>query len=101
MLDYTITELDISSQELTELPVDIDKYNNLETLNCGYNKLTRLNNLPPTLKELYCQNNKITNLNNLPSNLEKLNCNCNPLKYDFEPSLENIRNYNASRILSS
>jgi hypothetical protein len=24
----------------------------------------------------------------------------NPLKYDFEPTLENIRNYNASRMLS-
>jgi hypothetical protein len=25
----------------------------------------------------------------------------NPLKYDFTPTLENIRKYNASRILSS
>jgi len=30
-----------------------------------------------------------------------LDCQCNPLKYDFELTLENIRNYNASRILSS
>jgi len=30
-----------------------------------------------------------------------LHCFYNSLKYDFEPSLENIRNYNASRISSS
>jgi hypothetical protein len=28
-------------------------------------------------------------------------CHSNPLKYDFKPTLENIRNYNASRMLSS
>jgi len=26
-----------------------------------------------------------------------LYCNHNPLKYNFEPTLENIRNYNASK----
>jgi len=30
-----------------------------------------------------------------------LNCWYNKIKYDFEPRIENIRNYNASRILSS
>jgi len=30
-----------------------------------------------------------------------LYCDNNPLTYDFKPTLENIRNYNASRILSS
>jgi len=30
-----------------------------------------------------------------------LYCDDNPLKYDFEPTLENIRNYNASQILSN
>jgi hypothetical protein len=30
-----------------------------------------------------------------------LDCIFNPLKYDFKPTLENIRNYYSSRILSS
>ena len=101
MIDYNIKELYISSQELTELPDDIDKYTNLKELNCNYNKITSLDNLPPTLKVLYCWKNKITSLDNLPSKLEVLYGVDNPLKYDFEPTLENIRNYNASRILSS
>ena len=64
MTDYTITILDISHQELTELtelPDDIDKYTNLKTLICWNN----------------------------------------PLKYNFAPTLENIRNYNSSKMLSS
>ncbi len=81
MVDYSITELDISYLKLTEFPGDIDKYTNLE--------------------KLYCHSNQITNLDNLPHNLKTLNCFKNPLIYDFEPTLENIRNYNSSRILSS
>ena len=81
MVDYTITVLDISRYGLTKLPVDIDKYTNL--------------------KELHCIGNKITSLDNLPSKLEVLICHENLLIYDFESTLENIRNYNTSRILSS
>ena len=81
MPDYTITELNISWTGLINLPDDIDKYTNLEKLYCNYNKITRLDNLPTNLEKLYCYGN--------------------PLKYDFEPTLENIRNYNASRMLSS
>ena len=81
MMDYTITVLDISRNGLTKLPDDIDKYTNLEILDCSYNKITILDNLPPKLEVLSCYNNKLI--------------------YDFETTLENIRNYNASRILSS
>ena len=70
-----ITELDLSNKGLTKLPDDIHKYINLKTLNCASNQITSLNNLPPALKELYCE--------------------CNPLLYDFELTLENIRKYNA------
>ena len=41
-------------------------------------------------------NNKITKLNNLPQSLKELACGGNPLQYDFEPTLENIRNYLSS-----
>ena len=141
MADYTVTELCIHEQELEKLPDDIDKYTNLKRLNCSYNeltsldnlpqklknldcsynkltsldnlpqnlielycngnKITSLDNLPPTLEILKCWNNQITSLDNLPPKLEVLYCNNNQLKYDFEHTLENIRNYNASRILSS
>ena len=56
-----------------------------------------MKNLPEKLKELSCCKNNITEIDNLPYELENLFCNNNPLIYDFEPTLENIRNYNTSR----
>ena len=101
MVDYSITELDISSKGLTQLPDDIDKYTNLQELNCWANHLTSLDNLPPNLQELYCGNNRITSLDNIPLTLKELDCEYNPLIYDFELIIENIRKYNATRKLSS
>ncbi len=121
MPDYTITELDISNRGLIKLQDDIDKYTNLEKLKCWKNQITSLynlprklvilicsdniitslDNLPPTLIKLDCKYNKLTSLDNPPPKLEVLYCGGNPLKYDFVHTLENIRNYNASRILSS
>ena len=73
--DYeSITTLDISSKNLTELPSWVSECKNLEYLNCSWNKITQLDNLPITLKELYCINN--------------------PLKYNFKPTIKNIRYYN-------
>ena len=73
--DYeSITILDISFKNLEELPSWVSECNKLENLNCSFNNITQLNNLPPTLKKLKCYNN--------------------PLKYEFEPTIENIRNYN-------
>ena len=75
--DYTITELNLSNKNLDKLPEDIYNYINLIKLDCSKNKLTSLDNLPPNLIELLCSNNKLI--------------------YDFIPTLENIKNYNASR----
>jgi hypothetical protein len=55
-------------------------------------------------------NNNLTALYNLPPNIQSLTFKSNPLIYDFEPTLENIRQYplrayvlsvkdNASRII--
>ena len=97
-IDYaSITKLDLSNKKLDVLP-DLCMYVNLKKLYCNLNKITSLNNLPPNLEILYCSYNQITSLDNLPPNLIKLEYYGNPLIYDFEPTLENIRNYNASRI---
>ena len=101
MTDYSVTELNMPKQGLVKLPNDICKYINLKILYCYGNQLTSLDNLPPNLKYLNCNGNQLTSLDNLPPKLEVLECWNNPLKYDFEPTLENIRNYNSSRMLDS
>ena len=93
--DYeSITTLDISKKKLKELPSWVSECKKLEILNCNYNKITHLYNLPQKLKELNCSYNNITHLDNLPQTLDLIDCSNNPLKYDFVPTLENIRKYN-------
>jgi len=70
-IDYTVTELILSGQNLQVLP-DLSLYTNLQRLDCHNNKLTRLDNLPPNLQTLYCSNNQLTRLDNLPSTLREL-----------------------------
>ena len=118
MPDYTVTELNISYRQLTQLPDDIHLYTKLETLicignfltqldnlplgleklYCGGNQITQLDNLPLSLEMLNCSGNNITQLDNLPQGLEQLGCNRNPLIYDFEPTLQNIKKYIASNV---
>mgnify|MGYP003346258251 CR=1 FL=1 len=94
---YTkIRKLDISSNKITNLDY---LPSTLEELNCNYNKITQLDNLPCNLKELECNYNKIKHLDNLPLSLKELGCIDNPLEYNFKPTLENIRNYNANTLL--
>ena len=118
-MDYTITKLDLSNKGLTELPTDLHKYINLIELYVNNNKLTTLDNLPQKLQSLHCDYNKLTILNNLPQGLINLSCSHNQLTsldnllpgllylyctnnhftYDFDPTLNNIRNYNVSMYL--
>ena len=98
MADYSVIELDISEKQLTHLPDDINKYTNLQKLDCRSNRLTSLDNLPLNLQTLNCSSNYLTSLDNLPLNLKELKCNNNPFIYNFEPTLENIKNYNSTRI---
>ena len=95
-LPPTLEILDCSNNEITSLD---NLPPTLVILSCTYNKITSLDNLPQTLEILRC--NGITSLDYLPLKLEVLYCDDNPLKYDLKSTLENIRNYNASRILSS
>ncbi len=69
----SVTILNLCDGGLFELP-DLSIYPNLKKLDCHWNKLTRLDNLP--------------------SGLQVLHCSFNPFDYDFEPTLENIRKHN-------
>ena len=77
---YTFdTELiDLSDKGLTKLP-DLTRFTKLKTLNCSYNQLIELNNLPNTLTYLDCWNNQLTELSNLPNTLTTLQCGNNQL----------------------
>ena len=48
-------------------------------MDCGYNQLTSLPNLPETLEYLYCEINQLTSLPNLPETLEHFHCSNNPI----------------------
>ena len=63
--DYDVKYLNINNSNLYELPNDIKLYKNLDTLDCSYNKLTQLNNLPNSIKKLICSHNKLIRLDNL------------------------------------
>lgn len=69
-----------SFNNLTYLPENICNLVNLLHLNCCENNLTKLPELPNTLKELDCSHNKLIILpEKLPDCLEYLNCMCNNL----------------------
>ena len=65
----SITKLYIAYEKLTELPFWVSECKNLEYLNCSWNKIKDLNNLPIRLKELDCNGNNIRQLDNLPCTL--------------------------------
>ena len=55
-VDLSITELDVSGENLTEL--DLSRYPNLEKLDCSANELTKLDlSHTPELTYLRCSNN--------------------------------------------
>jgi len=73
--------LDCEYNKLINLP---NLPNTLEILHCAYNQLTILQcaslpDLPRTLKKLYCHNNKLISLSDLPKTLEVLDCHNNNL----------------------
>ena len=59
-----VTEIDISNKNIFGI-LDFKRFTKLIELNCEYNQITGLDNLPNSLIELCCYDNKITNLDNL------------------------------------
>lgn len=78
----------INKRGLTEIPENINRFKNLEVLNCSDNQLTKLPILPKTLRIIICNNNKLRYLatykNPLPDSLEVIDCSYNNLEY-LEP----------------
>ena len=57
----------------------LDNYNDIVHINCAYNSLSSLPELPNSLQELYCRHNNLSNLPELPNSLQELDCTHNNL----------------------
>lgn len=107
-----VTEMDCSSRQISKLD-GLQFFENLQTLDCSYNPITQLTNipskldylnssycinldsigtLPNTLTHFDCSYNQISTLPNLPLNLDKLLCSVNKIeRIDYlPPSLTHI-----------
>ena len=78
-LNVNVKEINLSNKELTVLP-DLSRFTNLKKLDCSFNKIKKINNLPEGLENLYCENNQIKELNNFPKGLKVLVCHNNKIK---------------------
>jgi Leucine-rich repeat (LRR) protein len=72
-LPENTTIINVSNKGITYLP-DLSRFTELKELNCYFNELTSLPNLPKKLRILYCLDNKLTCLPELPENLALLHC---------------------------
>lgn len=80
----TLTSMNVSSDTIYDL-TGIQYFTSLQNLNCSYNRLDTLQNLPGSLTTLACHVNSILWIDALPSSLTMLNCNQNAL--DSLPAL--------------
>jgi hypothetical protein len=71
-------DLDLSCQQLTELPV---LPNNLVRLNISYNNLTKFPELPASVRHVRCRYNQIGELECVPSHIDYLDISENYLSY--------------------
>jgi Leucine-rich repeat (LRR) protein len=73
----SITQLYCTGCHLTELSIS----NHLTFINCSYNPLRTLPELPRGLRALTCDHAELTQLPTLPDTLQRLVCRTNPLEY--------------------
>ena len=72
------TSLNIRNSNISDIS-GIEKFTNLNTLNCRKNQITGISNLPNNLTTLNCDSNLISNLSMLPNGLQHLFCTHNDL----------------------
>ncbi len=72
------TSLEVSYSQISSL-AGIEGFTNLQTLECQYNSLDSLPDLPASLKLLYCDYNQLSFLPALPDSLTHLYCEDNQL----------------------
>jgi len=83
-----ITRIDCSYNQLSYLP---DLPSTLTFLHCSNNQLSSLPDLPSTLTHLWCYNNKLSSLPDLPSTIKVLHCSGNQfIKKDKDRYQESI-----------
>jgi hypothetical protein len=80
-LPEDIKKLDLLSKGLTYIP-SLERFKNLQELDCSDNQLTSLPSLPSSLQKLYCIVNHLLTLPPLPSSLQELYCSYNLLSFD-------------------
>src|SRR3989338_361290 len=82
--------INITKEDLWKLSLDTVE------LNCPYNQLTSLPEIPPSLHILYCPYNQLTSLPELPPSLQGLYCPYNQLTSlpELPPSLQGLYCYN-------
>jgi Leucine-rich repeat (LRR) protein len=117
-LSNDIQIIRLSYKNLTYIP-SLERFYKLKELNCSWNQLTKLPNLPYTLEILDCSdnlilnipylsnklqildcsNNKLTNISNLPNTLKILYCfNNNIYNIPHIPNMLQILNCNNNQI---
>ncbi len=82
--NYSIKNLNIKKKGI-QGTLDLSKFTRLVKLDCSWNEITQIINIPKSLKKLECHSNLITSMDNLPSNLENLSC-----SYNNITSLDNL-----------
>jgi hypothetical protein len=60
-------------------------YKKIYSINCSNNQISKIINIPNSLKYLNCSNNQIKSLLNLPDLMTKIKCKFNPLKKLYYP----------------
>jgi Leucine-rich repeat (LRR) protein len=76
---HDLITLDCRYNKLTKLP-NLNLHKRLLYLFCSENKLKKLPELPDSLQLLRCDHNKLHTLPSLPNNIEELYCDSNQLK---------------------
>lgn len=84
------TIIDITNKNIVGI-LDLSKFTQLSKLDCSYNLITQLIDLPPSLKCLYCHNNNINRLIDIPTGLLLFKWHSNPveeLKYPLKTKID-------------